>query len=1017
LVRHLLQVKGFLESCTAHTQCDQTYKEDDYLTGATGMFCNSAGKCDTCSFCQTDALDSINKVCPTDLCPKSGSFPTCVDARVLTPNIQCKDAYDFEVYRYHPKGTSVSVAPPPQDLVRVVTPFNRLVGSIVLTTTKVTKGQCFAVQNRDVQNFTQGQCVTNELIDGTPTGMDPTYIATSSVYNGKLDVTQYYSMFERLNNTKQVVRNGVPFSITSASTPIGFFPHQYDQLKRAEKPTKEVWERDRNKFKAYLDGRASAEQIQAYYGYLRDGKFIDAETNTVEVELVTFNSQLNMFLYLSHIFTWKAGGSIAWDYQSQTVFMDLYTAKDPTGGRFGLEIFVIILLIINVCLEIRDMLFALRKFQVLGYFSSYGNWFDWLHFGFMTAGWIFWFSHHAKTKDFNILQSYPVLADTTSPSRYFATNSTEEYKFLEFVQTVKDRSGDFAYYTAITGICVVFFMMRVLKALDFQPRMGMITRTITTALPDLFHFTGMFLIVFVGYAICGTLCFGHQMDTMADVSKSMLLLIWMVFTMDKTIFYNQMSHAAPEWIFHLYLWSFMVVGYLVLFNIFLAILVDSFFTMKEAFHDKVKGVPDEIYDFSMHSLRRLIKPKDTFMSDQRVKEVLKSHKAGLPSTSSVRRAVLSTIDHKEAVILPGGVHVDRKWMWRLTHVFHDPTQPMPKKEQEESSKNKTWDSALVDGEDSSEDEEVHNLDEETSELVQDLIDRYTGEQGFDEDEVRGHGIQMMRIDNMKREMSMFRSQQAVVSKLVKMEQMLDGMMSRMLDLSKEENQLPHDVKKDLGPVQGDKNSDPVIQGSIKVVVVQAENLPSMDLLRAVDPYCIVFVTDTKGESEINESGTLRTSVVRKSLNPVWNEEFVMVVKSTSAALTLSLYDKDNITKDDFVGCVYVPLADLDPWNEHDEWYPVLNANLQKRMRDTRIRLKITLQTNKSVTRKVARTKSKTPKCMNSIKALRGPSGPAASKPGRLLSSIGASMRQMGGMRGGAEVTPLPAGAARGEEHA
>ncbi len=33
-------------------------------------------------------------------------------------------------------------------------------------------------------------------------GMDPTYISTSGVYNGKLDVTKYYQVSERLKNTK-----------------------------------------------------------------------------------------------------------------------------------------------------------------------------------------------------------------------------------------------------------------------------------------------------------------------------------------------------------------------------------------------------------------------------------------------------------------------------------------------------------------------------------------------------------------------------------------------------------------------------------------------------------------------------------------------------------------------------------------------------------------------------------------------------------------------------------------------
>ena len=37
------------------------------------------------------------------------------------------------------------------------------------------------------------------------------------------------------------------------------------------------------------------------------------------------------------------------------------------------------------------------------------------------------------------------------------------------------------------------------------------------------------------------------------------------------------------------------------------------------------------------------------------------------------------------------------------------------------------------------------------------------------------------------------------------------------------------------------------QGLLRVTIVEATNLPKMDLLRASDPYCLVFLTDDSGE--------------------------------------------------------------------------------------------------------------------------------------------------------------------------
>jgi hypothetical protein len=64
----------------------------------------------------------------------------------------------------------------------------------------------------------------------------------------------------------------------------------------------------------------------------------------------------------------------------------------------------------------------------------------------------------------------------------------------------------------------------------------------------------MFIVVYVGFAIAACLLFGHQFEAMVDVQSALLMLIFMVFTMDKAQFYDQMLHAAPAWIFHVFFW-------------------------------------------------------------------------------------------------------------------------------------------------------------------------------------------------------------------------------------------------------------------------------------------------------------------------------------------------------------------------------------------------------------------------------------------------------------------------------
>lgn len=53
---------------------------------------------------------------------------------------------------------------------------------------------------------------------------------------------------------------------------------------------------------------------------------------------------------------------------------------------------------------------------------------------------------------------------------------------------------------------------QVLKQMDFQPRLGTITRTIRAALPELIHFFILFFVLFSGFAMYGHLVFGRSLD-------------------------------------------------------------------------------------------------------------------------------------------------------------------------------------------------------------------------------------------------------------------------------------------------------------------------------------------------------------------------------------------------------------------------------------------------------------------------------------------------------------------------
>lgn len=111
-----------------------------------------------------------------------------------------------------------------------------------------------------------------------------------------------------------------------------------------------------------------------------------------------------------------------------------------------------------------------------------------------------------------------------------------------------------------------------------------------------------------------------------------------------------------------------------------------------------------------------------------------------------------------------------------------------------------------------------------------------------------------------------------------------------------------------------------------VKVIEARNLPAMDLNGFSDPYVKLQLGRNR----------FRTKVVKKCLNPSWNEEFSFRVEDLSEELSICVLDEDKYFNDDFVGQLKVPISSVfDAENKSlgTNWYPLLPKNKKSKNRD------------------------------------------------------------------------------------
>lgn len=83
-----------------------------------------------------------------------------------------------------------------------------------------------------------------------------------------------------------------------------------------------------------------------------------------------------------------------------------------------------------------------------------------------------------------------------------------------------------------------------------------------------------------------------------------------------------------------------------------------------------------------------------------------------------------------------------------------------------------------------------------------------------------------------------------------------------------------------------------------VRVIEAKNLPPTDPNGLSDPYVKLQLGKQR----------FKTKVIKKSLNPKWNEEFSFRVEDLNEELVFCVMDEDKYFNDDFVGQVKVPVS-------------------------------------------------------------------------------------------------------------
>ena len=228
-------------------------------------------------FCTVDPVDVSAASLPADRC---GGTSPCFDATRMYQNFKCRSKFSFEVWMYGDNGRAVSVKDTTKsNTQRTLTPFNNLIGSVIITQYKRTSVQCELSSNDAINKLiSQYNCQGGRNTD--PFGTDPMFLSFSSLYNGKLNPSDFY------NDTEKPFQTGESTGVSYSGNPYAFFPHEWGR--GGLKEDKYIHEKDVGKYKIYFDGRLTSKQANDRVNFFKDGHYLSAQTNMIEVRISPF---------------------------------------------------------------------------------------------------------------------------------------------------------------------------------------------------------------------------------------------------------------------------------------------------------------------------------------------------------------------------------------------------------------------------------------------------------------------------------------------------------------------------------------------------------------------------------------------------------------------------------------------------------------------------------------------------------------------------------------------------------
>ncbi|KAK9807795.1 hypothetical protein WJX72_009618 [[Myrmecia] bisecta] len=420
-----------------------------------------------------------------------------------------------------------------------------------------------------------------------PFGFDPVFGTYSQLWAEDL-VGQEAAYYNTSQGSPDVDTTGSPFAFASPALPDARAP-----------------------FPVVFTTQMSADRARSLLQYLRDGHYLGKESRSVKVEAVSVNGDSRLYGYVRINLQWtKDGGIESMGYYGALPQLPYNT--HVTVGRAS-QILWDIALMLLVCYHIRYSHQALQKalvehggshFQAARAHPAAAG--DIMISMLQLLGLALYFAYAVLEGKLSTATEFPVYnSDNYARARWLllaraATNSSNNTEpggpsrwrqpqdtsglaaYLQLLAAVNQLYNLKAAFTAVQGIILVLLMIRWVQQWHFQPKLGIVTRTLARSLPDLAHLGVSVAFSLVVLAMASHLILGERALALSTYAGAVSVMFSMLVCNDFQHADEQLAVKGVELDMlgrtsqRIFLWILPLVFQAVFVNYVMAIVLDMF---------------------------------------------------------------------------------------------------------------------------------------------------------------------------------------------------------------------------------------------------------------------------------------------------------------------------------------------------------------------------------------------------------------------------------------------------------